>query len=145
VDNVFDRSLKDCSRDGQKHANRLITLRRLADGGYFQNSRQVMGDSEWPSIPRFFRVICSMTNLETLSLLNWKLTLTEEDLAQLFRSCPRLTELHLTLYNSNRFDRHMLEGNEEVINDLRPGFERLRLFELKWGIYSWPVIQRIFT
>ena len=69
----------------QKHVNRLITLRRLVDGGYFQNTRQMIVDSEWPSIPRFFRVICSMTNLEKLELMHLKMTLTEEDLALLFQ------------------------------------------------------------
>jgi hypothetical protein len=142
----LDRSLKNrTSYDGQQHVNRLITLRRLVDGRYFQNTRQVIVDSWWPSIPRFFRVICSMTNLEKLELLNWKLILAGEDLAQLFRSCPKLTELHLALNNSTRFDRQMLEGNEELENELRPGFERLRLFELEWHIDSWPVIQGIFT
>jgi hypothetical protein len=142
----LDRSLKDKSYcDGSKHANLLTTLRRLADGGYFQNTRQMMVDSWWPSIPRFFRVICSMTNLEKLELLGWKLTLTEEDLVRLFQSCPKLTELHLRLCDSNRFDYLMLESNEELENELRPGFERLRLFELKWQINSWPIIQRIFT
>jgi hypothetical protein len=142
----LDRSLKDrTSYDGQKYVNRLITLRRLADGGYFQNTRQMIVDSWWPSIPRFFRVICSMTSLEKLELLSWKLILAGEDLAQLFRSCPRLTELHLRLRDSKRFDHHMLESNEELENELRPGFERLRLFELHWSIDSWPVIQGIFT
>jgi len=124
--------------------NRLITLRRLVDGGYFQSTRQVIVDSEWPSIPRFCRVICSMTNLEKLELLHLKMTLTE-DLALLFQSCPKLTELHLRLCDSNRFDRQMLESNEELLSELRSGFERLRFFELKWEINSWPVIQGIFT
>jgi hypothetical protein len=142
----LDRSLSDQSYgDEPIYVNRLITLRRLADGGYFQNTRQMKATNRWPSIPRFFRVICSMTNLEKLELLGWKLILTEEDLVRLFQSCPKLTELHLRLRDSGRFDRHMLETNEEVTNELRPGFERLRLFELQWHIDSWPVIQGIFT
>ena len=86
-----------------------------------------------------------MTALEKIELLNWKLILTEEDLAQLFQSCLKLTELHLAINASTRFDCQMLEANEELENKLRPGFERLRLFELEWNINSWPVIQRIFT
>ena len=129
----------------KKHVHRLITLGRLVEGGYFRNTRQMIVDSWWPSIPRFFRVICSMTALEKLELLGWKLILTEEDLAQLFQSCLKLTELHLAINASTRFDCQMLEANEELENKLRPGFERLRLFELEWNINSWPVIQRIFT
>ena len=131
--------------DEKKHVHRLITLGRLVKGGYFRNTRQLIVDSWWPSILLFFRVICSMTALEKIELLNWKLILTEEDLAQLFQSCLKLTELHLALNGSTRFDCQMLEANEELENKLRPGFERLRLFELNWDIDSWPVIQRIFT
>ena len=142
----LDRSLKDrIFYDGEKHEHRLITLERLADGGYFENTRKVIMDSWWPSIPRFFRVICSMTSLEKLGLMSWKLLLTEKDLAKLFLSCPRLTELHLSLSDSIRFDRQMLEANEELENELRSGFERLKLFELQCHVDSWPVIQTIFT
>ena len=82
----LDRSFDDQSYgDGPKYVNRLITLRRLVDGWYFQNTRQMKVTNSWPSIPRFFRVICSMTNLEKLELMHLKMTLTEEDLALLFQ------------------------------------------------------------
>jgi hypothetical protein len=87
-----------------------------------------------------------MTHLETLSLLNWKLSLTE-DLLQLFRSCPKLTELRLKLD-----DCHKLEMNEELKNELRSGCQRLRLFDVEFmsqwihrDIECWPAIQGIFT
>ena len=138
----MDRSLEDrCSFFEHEPDSRLIMLERLSDGGFLKNNRQMIvtnycGPS---SIPRFFRLILSMNNLETLSLSEWKLTLTE-DVPQLFRSCPKLTELRLKLAESQK-----LEKNEELKNELRSGFQRLRLFELHWGIDSWPEIQKIFT
>jgi hypothetical protein len=114
-------------------------LKRLANGGYFQNNRQVILNSKWPSIPRFLQVIHSMTNLENLRLLEWDLTLTE-DLARLFQSCPKLTELHMKLVKSQ-----MLEMGEGLKNELRSGFQRLRLLELQWETYSWAVILEMFT
>ena len=93
----------------------------------------------WPSFQRLCRVLRSMTDLETLSLLEWKLSLTQ-GLPQLLRSCPKLTELRLKLVESQK-----LELNEELKNDLRPGFQRLKIFEFKWKIESGPVIQEILT
>jgi hypothetical protein len=114
-------------------------LERLAAGGFFKNNREVILTWNWPFTPPLFQVLRSMNNLETLSLSEWKLTLTE-DVPQLFRSCPKLTELRLKLAESQK-----LEKNEELENELRSGFQRLRLFELHWGIDSWPEIQEIFT
>ena len=94
---------------------------------------------QWPSNRQLFRVIGSMTDLETLSLFEWNLTLTE-DVPELFRSCPKLTRLRLKLVESQK-----LELNEELKNDLRPGFQRLKIFEFKWKIESGPVIQEILT
>jgi hypothetical protein len=137
---ILDRTLNDGTMNCKlEDENRLITLERLVDGGYFQNNRQMIVSSWWPSIARLFRVIRSMTNLEKLSLLEWKLTLTQ-DLPQLFRSCPKLTELRLRLFESQE-----LEMNKFLKNELRSGFQRLRLLELNWRIDSWPVIQEIFT
>jgi hypothetical protein len=79
-----------------------------------------------------------MTNLEKLNIFHWKVTLT--DVPQLFRSCPKLTDLRLRLVESQK-----LKIDEELKNELRSGFQRIRLLELKWEIYSWPVILEIFT
>jgi hypothetical protein len=117
----------------------MIVLERLADGGYFQNNREVIVNWCWPSVPRFSRFLHPMTKLEKLSLLKWDLTLTE-DVPQLFRSCPTLTELHLRLFESQK-----VEMNEELKNELRSGFQRLQLLELHWFIDSWPLIQEMFT
>jgi len=116
----------------------LNTLEWLVDRGYFQNNLKMILSSWWSSIP-LFQVISSMTHLEKLSLLKCNLTLTE-DVPQLLRLCPKLTELHLSLSESQK-----LEMDEDLKNELRPGFERLRLLELKWDISSLPVIQEIFT
>jgi hypothetical protein len=137
---ILDRSLEDrWSYYNLEGESRLITLERLAAGGFFKNNRQMIMTWHWLSVPRLFRVVRSMTDLETLNLSNWKLTLTE-DVPKLFRSCPKLTELHLTLLESPE-----LEMNEDLKSELRSGFQRLKIFELKCDIESWPVIQEIFT
>ena len=116
----------------------LSILKRLADGGFLKNNRQWILDVGWSRGPWMFQVIRSMNNLEKLSLLECKLTLT--DVSQLFRSCPKLTELHLSL-----FGRQNSEMGEELRNVLRPGFQRISLFQLVWEIDSWPVLQVMFT
>jgi hypothetical protein len=114
-------------------------MERLADAGYFQNNREVIVGWGWPSVPRFFPVVRSMTNLEKLYLLNWELTLTE-DLPQLFQPCPKLTELRLKLVKGQN-----LEMGANLKNELRSGFQRLRIFELVCQIGSWPAFQEMFT
>ena len=134
----MDRSLDDrCGFCEQKPYSEL--LERLSNGGLLKNNRQMVVKWQWPSNRQLFRVIGSMNNLETLSLFEWNLTLTE-DVPKLFRSCPKLTRLRLKLVESQK-----LELNEELKNDLRPGFQRLKIFEFKWKIESGPVIQEILT
>jgi hypothetical protein len=133
----MNSSLKDesmnCYIEDESH---LITLEWLVQREYLQNNRL---SSWWPSIPRLFWALNFMKNLEKLSLLEWKLRLT--DLPPFpFRSCPKLTELHLRLFQSQE-----LEMNEELKNVLRSGFQRLQLLELNWDINSWLVLQKIFT
>ena len=50
-------------------------------------------------------------------------TLTEEDIASLLQSCPKLTELQLKLSEGQE-----LEISEELKNELRPGCQQLRFF-----------------
>jgi len=144
---ILDRSLEDrtliSTSTPLTYESRLITLEWLADGGYFRNNRKMIVNWRWPSIARLFRVNRSMINLEKMSLLKWELTLTE-DLARLFQSCPKLTELHLRLRDI-LFEHQKLEMGEKLENELRSGCQRLRLFELVWDIDSWPAIQKIFT
>jgi hypothetical protein len=135
---ILYRSFKDCSSE-LKYESRLIILERLVNRGLLKNSRQLMLNYICPSIPWIFRVICSMNNLEKLSLLKWEPKLTE-DIPQLFRSCPKLTQLHMRLFESQN-----LEMNEELKNELRLDFQRLKIFELSWGMNSWPVIQEMLT
>jgi hypothetical protein len=116
----------------------LTILKRLADGGFLANNRQWIVDVGWSRGPWLFEVIRSMTNLETLSLLDCQLTLS--DLPQLLRSSTKLTYLRLKL-----IDRLKLEMNEELKNELRSAFQRLQIIGLSWDIDSWPVIQEIFT
>jgi hypothetical protein len=80
-----------------------------------------------------------MADLETLSLLEWKLTLTQ-DVPQLLRSCPNLTELRLNLA-----EKQKVEMNEEIKNEFRPGFQRLKICELTLDMNSCPIIQEMFT
>jgi hypothetical protein len=138
---ILDRSLEYRGYTGLNDVSSLITLERLADGAYLENNRQMYLDRWVSSIPRLFRVICSMTNLEKLHFFNCNLTDTVlKDLACVFQSCPKLTELHLILFRSLK-----LEMNGDLKKDLRPGFQRLRVFELHFGIDSWLVMQEIFT
>ena len=112
-------------------------------GGFFKNNRQMIleGSWSWPCIPRFYEVLRSMAHLEKLSLLNRKLGLAQ-DVAELFRSCPKLTELHLKL---DDWLNDRMEIDEELKNELRSGFQRIRLLELHWGNFAWPVILELFT
>lgn len=57
--------------DEQNSENCLITLMRLADGGHFQNTRQMIVIFCLPSILRLHRVTCSMANLEKIEVNNW--------------------------------------------------------------------------
>ena len=91
-----------------------------------------------PSFPRLLEMIGSMNNLETLSLLGCELTLTK-DLPQLIRSCPKLTELRIKLFDNQKLEKEVEQKR------LRSGFQRLRIFELHWYIDSWPLIQEMFT
>jgi hypothetical protein len=142
---ILDRSLEDrASYCDLKDKNRLI-LDRLADGECFQNNRRMIVKFTRPFISRLFRVIRSMINLEKLHLLECNLTLTE-DLPQLFRSCPELTELRIRLSDLDQLERERLtKMNEDVKNELRSGFQRLRLLELHLTIYSCPKFQEMFT
>jgi hypothetical protein len=116
----------------------LSILKRLADGGFMKNNRQWIVCCGWSRGPWLFQVIRSMNNLEKLSLLECKLKLT--DVQQLFRSCPKLVELHLMLLENDK-----LEMNEGLKDDLRSGFQRIRLFDLENCIESWPTILEILT
>ena len=139
----MDRSLEDGTSFSTSAPlicnSRLIALERLVNGGYFRNNRQLIVNFWWPFNSQLFRVIRFMTNLEKLNLLDWHLTLAK-GVPKLFRSCPKLTELRLKLLESKK-----LEMNEKLKNELRSGFQRLRLLELKWHIDSWPVLQEIMT
>jgi hypothetical protein len=136
---ILDRSLKyRTPYFEQKYMSHMIILERLAARGFFKNNRQVIVIYFWPSFSLLFRFILSMTNLEKLSLSECKLTLT--DLRQLFRSCPKLTELHIKLVEGLK-----MEMDQFLKYELRLGFQRLRLLELHWDIESWPTIQGIFT
>ena len=137
---ILDRSLKDrFFYFGSKYKSHMITLDRLEAGGFLKNNRQMIVVDYWPSFQRLCRVLRSMTDLETLSLLEWKLSLTQ-GLPQLLRSCPKLTELRLKLVE-NRY----VEMDVDLENELRPGFQRIRLLDLYWDIESGPVIQEILT
>ena len=113
-------------------------LERLAEEGFLQNNRKLDVQLNCPRNSRFFEVICSMKNLETLSLIDYNLTL--DALAQVCQSCPKLTDLHIAATK--------LVMCEHLKQQLRPAFQRLRKFALECGfhyIYSWPVIQEMCT
>ena len=101
--------------------------------GYFQVT--------WPRKPGFFQVIWSMEKLEKLVLFDCYFV-TLEDLAHFFPSCRKLIELRVRPFQCEEW-----EINEDLKNKLRPGFQRLRFFELDGNIdpLSWSVIQEILT
>jgi hypothetical protein len=139
---VLDRSLEDGNY--LKDESSVIILERLADGGYLQNNRRVFVKCFRPFIARLFRVIRSMNNLEKLNLLCCNLTLTK-DLPQLFRPCHKLTNLRIRLSDPSGAERERLNKmNEDLKNELRSGFQRLRLLELYWEIDSCPAFQEVF-
>ena len=122
----------------------LSILKRLADGGFLKNNRQWIVDVGWSRGPWMFQVIRSMNNLEKVNLV-CNLTQTE-DLQQLFRSCPTLTDLRVGLFDPNQVERERFEQmNEETKNELRSGFQTLRLLKLYWYIDLCPEIQEILT
>ncbi len=143
---MFDRSLKNNPIYHEPIPESLLTiLKRLADGGYIKNNRQWIMSVGWSRGPWLFPVIRSMNNLEKLHLFECNLTLTE-DLPQLFQSCPQLKDLRIRLFDPNRVECERLKQmNEHPKNELRSGFQRLRLLKFYWGIDSWSVIQEIFT
>ena len=151
---ILDRSLVDRALLNEiKYHSHLITLERLLDGQYFQNNRKFITNSWGPYDDLLNRFICSMTKLEKLTFVDWELTpdpphsfweLREEDFARVFQSCHKLTELRTLLFHSHVFDQK-LEMGEELENEFRSGFQRLRFFELVLAISSWPTILKIFT
>jgi hypothetical protein len=137
---ILSRSWKDGNFYYElEYDSHLIILKRLVDGGILKNNRE-MGVNfcrDSPSVPLIFRSIHSMTHLEKLSFPECQLT---EDLPKLFQSCPKLTELRLRIVESQKS-----EMNEKLKNELRPGFQRLRLVELQSCTKSGPVIPEILT
>jgi hypothetical protein len=113
---------------------------RLVEEGFLKNSCKLYELCYWSNIPRFLRYICCMKKLQSLHLDKCQLTL--EQLSTLFRSCPELVELNLGLDLSLKSDM-----DEHLKNELRRGFEKLRLFVLNGYINndSWPVIQEIMS
>ena len=137
---TFDRSLEN---NWPINESLLTFLERLAAGGFLKNNRQWIICYRWPRDPRFLQIIRSMNKLEKVNL-EYNLTLTE-DLPQLFQLCPTLTELRIRSLEINRVERERFkEMNEELKNELRSGFKRLRLLDL-WEIDSCPEIEEILT
>jgi len=113
-------------------------LERLAGEGYLQNTQQFVGcESHFLQISSFVNIMCSMENLEKLTSHACHLTL--EDLARVFQSCSKLSELNILVTD--------FEMDQDVKNQLRPGFQRLRRFFIVCFMdnFSWPVIQEMLT
>jgi hypothetical protein len=132
-------------------------LERLAGGGFLQNNRQFIvhvhwrlegAEFNWARSSRFIEVICSMKNLESLYLLDhaWssshELCMKPEDLALVFQSCSKITDLRITTTEDG-----MSKMPEHVKNQLRSSFQKLRYFGFRCFIDndSWPVIQEMLT
>ena len=107
--------------------NLLKILERLAEKGYLQNNRQLREfESDSFHISSYSQVVSSMKTLETLELESY---MSFGDLARVFQSCSKLTELKITA-----FEFEMEKMGEDLKSELRPGFQRLRRLYLRWYI-----------
>jgi hypothetical protein len=108
---TFNRSLEVSIGSDINFLNRLIAE------GFFNNNRQLAVSHCHSFSYLTYKLIRSMKNLETFhsSYLSY---VTLEDLACLFRSCPKLTQLHFRLPERQ-------ELGEDLKNELRSGFQRL--------------------
>jgi hypothetical protein len=118
----------------------LKILERLAEEGYLQNNRQLDLQFDCSCSSQFVKLISSMKNLETLRSFGKELTL--EDLAHVFQSCSKITNLRI---NANGCK--ISEMAEHLKFQLRSGFQKLRRLRLVCFINndSWPGIQEILT
>ena len=117
-------------------------LERLAGEGYLQNTQKFTElESYFLHISPFVKVICSLKNLKKLDLY-CECERTLEDLARVFQSCSKLTEL-----NTSAFGCKMDEMTEDLIDKLRPGFQRLRRLDILCSINndSWLGFQKMLT
>ena len=119
----------------------LKILERLAEKGHLQNTKKCEGfEFDMLHTSSFLKVICSMKNLEKLTLKTYHLTL--EDLAPVFQSCSNLIELNIFATGSE-----IDEMGEVLIDQLRSGFRRLRRLDVACSIVedSWQGIQEMLT
>ena len=113
----------------------LKILERLAEKGYLQNTQQFKG---FPFAFSFVPIICSMKNLEKLTLKTYHLTL--KDLAPVFQSCSNLIVLNIFATGSE-----IDEMGEVLIDQLRSGFRRLRRVDCSIVNNSWPGIPEMLS
>jgi len=115
-------------------------LERLAEKDFFQNNRKLYVLSLWPLSPLLLRVGRFMNNLERVDLSECDVTF--ENLAHLFRPCPKIVKLNLKLLPLKKW-----KMNEDLKNKIRLGFQKLRYIVLQSYIdnNSWPVLQEILT
>ena len=124
------------------HGNKrnLKILERLAEKGYLQNTQQFKG---FPFAFSFVPIICSMKNLETLTVeADHVKHLQLIDFAPVFQSCSKLSELNISA-NGLKID----EMREDLVDQLRSGFRRLRRLDVACSIVedSWQGIQEMLT
>jgi hypothetical protein len=127
----------------------LKILELLAGEEFLQTNRQficnlpgfqIIRELDCSRNSRFVELICLMKNLEELNLCDYELT--PDDLAHVFHSCSKLTNLYVPRhkYKTQKMDEHLK-------NQLRSGFQRLRCLHLECSINSdtWPMIQEMLT
>jgi hypothetical protein len=122
------------------YENYFKILERLAEGGFLQNNRQLNTTLHCSINSRFVKMLCSMKNLDTLRLFDYKLT--PDVLAHVIQSCPKLINLQIGAHDFKTFERA-----QHLKNQLRSGFQKIRYFELRCliGKDSWLVIQEMLT
>ena len=132
----FYRSLEI---NNERDESLVKIVERLAEKGYFKNTQQFIGfESDLSNISSFVKIICSMKNLE-------KLTSNADhqrlgDLALVFQSCSKLIKIHIPTL---KFEFDNMDG--ALIDQLRPGFQRLRCLDLDCSMVLWAGIQEMLT
>ena len=128
--------IDDFEREEEEGRKMFKIVEQLAEKGYFQNTQQFHRNQfSLYNNSSFVKIIRSMKKLEILTTDAHYLTL--EDLALVFQSCSKLVVLDIYI--------HQFEMGEVVIDQLKPGFQRLRRLNLECAIVSWAGIQEMLT
>jgi RNA recognition motif-containing protein len=116
--------------NGEPDEGLFSILKRLAEEGYLRNNHKLdMEGTDTDINSRIVELICSMGNLQTLDLPNYELS--SQDLSDILQSCSEITHLRIKADNDEMFNM-----DETIKDQLKPGFQKLRFFQIKCYIDS---------